>query len=51
MANTSTENLSEIIAAGKELEYEDESLREYVKEQQDRLRDERLALREKEKEE
>lgn len=44
-------SLSEIIVAGKELGYTDQELKDYVKEQQDRLRDERILLREKEKEE
>lgn len=47
----SSESLSEIIAAGKELGYTDQELKDYVKEQQDRLRDERILLREREKEE
>ena len=46
-----TDNLEAIIAAGKELGYTDQDLRDYVKEQQDRLRDERVALRQREKEE
>lgn len=45
----SSESLSEIIAAGKELGYTDEELKDYVKEQQDRLRDERILLRERER--
>lgn len=47
----SSESLSEIIAAGKELGYTDQELKDYVKEQQDRLRDERILLREREKDE
>ena len=46
-----TDNIEAIIAAGKDLGYTDQGLRDYVKEQQDRLRDERVALREREKEE
>jgi hypothetical protein len=46
-----TESLGEIIAAGKELGYTDQSLRDYVKEQQDRLRDERVSLRKKRRKE
>lgn len=45
----SSESLSEIIAAGKKLGYTDQELKDYVKEQQDRLRDERILLRERER--
>lgn len=47
----SCDTLSIIIAAGKELGYTDQELKDYVKELQDRLRDKRVLLREKEKEE
>ena len=42
--------LEEIIANGKSLGYVDQDLKEFVKDQQDRLRDERAAKREIEKE-
>lgn len=43
--------MSIIITAGKLLGYNDQEFKDYVKEQQDRLRDKRVLLREKEKEE
>lgn len=46
----SCDSLSIIIAAGKELGFTDQELKDYVKELQDRLRDKRVLLREKEKE-
>lgn len=46
----SCDSLSIIIAAGKELGFTDQELKDYVKELQDRLRDKRILLREKEKE-
>lgn len=45
----SSESLSEIIAAGKELGYTDQGLKDNVKERQDRLRDERILERERER--
>lgn len=46
----SCDSLSIIIAAGKELGFTDQELKDYVKELQDRLRDKTVLLREKEKE-
>lgn len=46
----SCDSLSIIIAAGKELGFTDQELKDYVKELQDRLRDKRVLLRKKEKE-
>lgn len=46
----SCDSLSIIIAAGKELGFTDQELKDYVKELQDRLRDKRVFLRKKEKE-
>lgn len=46
----SCDSLSIIIAAGKELDFTDQELKDYVKELQDRLRDKRVLLREKERE-
>lgn len=43
----SCDSLSIIIAAGKELDFTDQELKDYVKELQDRLRDKRVLLREK----
>lgn len=45
----SCDSLSIIIAAGKELGFTDQELKDYVKELQDRLRDKRVLLRKKEK--
>lgn len=46
----SCDSLSIIIAAGKELDFTDQELKDCVKELQDRLRDKRVLLREKERE-
>ena len=42
-------NLDELIQKGTSLGYDGQTLRDFVKDQQDRLRDERAAEREKNK--
>ena len=44
------ENFNELIAQGKALGYEDQELRDFVKGQQDSMREERAAKRQQEKE-